>query len=158
VAQTTLDRICKKFGCSDVYELNALNLSYDQELVRRNAFSLIDKTFTNNQIKEDLLGVDVSYLPEFERRVVQNMLWLWFQHATTVAIWKESNLDLARELCARAVSYLYPTHPNKITYMIDMLLRHDVEGAKKWLGSEVSEVEREYGEYLLKEYEKGVFQ
>jgi hypothetical protein len=156
-AQAALNRICLKFKCADVYELNTLNLSSDQDLVRRNAFSLTDKTLINNQIKDDLLTINFQSLPEHEMNVVKNILWLWFQHATTIAIWKERNLDLARELCTKAISYLYPSHPNKITYMIDMLLRDDVVGARRWLVSEVNDVEKEYGEYLLKEYEKGVF-
>lgn len=155
--RTTLSKVCKEFQVQDVYELSHIFLEYDQQAIKNETFNGYDSSTTLNKIKNCLLLLDLEAMDSEERKTVQNMLWLWFHHATTVAIWKEKNIPRARELCQIALQYLFPEHPNKITPMIWMLLSKDIEGAKKWNETEVGPHEKKYAEHLLDEYKKGVF-
>ncbi|MEX0931861.1 MAG: hypothetical protein WDZ88_03880 [Candidatus Paceibacterota bacterium] len=155
--QISLERVCHNFNVGDVYGLHELQLEHEQKAIKEGFFDENNDSLLINQIKNALLEVDIDKLDKHERKAVQNILWMWHHHATTVSIWKKHNLNHARELCKKALQYLYPTHPNKITPMIDMLLHHDIDGAHKWSEVEVGEVEKEYAKHLLDEYKKGVF-
>ena len=155
--EITLGQVCKYFNVEDVYELSKLNLKHDQKAIKEANFDESDPHLLNNKIKEKLQKVNLNILDKHERKVVQNILWLWYHHATTVAIWGKNNLPRARELCRTALKYQYATHPNKITPMIYMLLDGKIDDARKWNEAEVKEVEKEYALHLLDEYKKGIF-
>ena len=152
-----LQDICYEFGVEDICELDRLNLEHDQRAIKEGLFDENDPDLLNNRIKDRLLKLDLETLEKQEKQVVQDILWLWYHHATTVAIWRDKDLPKARDLCKRATEYLYPEHPNRITPMIQMLLHGKIEEAKKWNTDEVNEVEKEYADHLLNEYEKGTF-
>jgi len=157
VTSAKLQKICKRFGVADVYELDRLFLAHDQELIKKSQFDPSNHSLVNNQIKDTLLSLHLGDLPQEERKVLQGILWLWYHHATTVCIWGTRDLAQARRYCAIALTHLYPEHPNKITPMLCMLLRDDIEAARLWVAREVGEIERPYAEHLLEEYKKGTF-
>lgn len=152
-----LQKICDEFKVKDVYELNKLNLKHDQKAIKEGFFNEKDPNLLNNRIKEKLLKLNLRELEKQEKELVQSILWLWYHHATTIAIWKDKDLSKAKKLCKKAMKYLYPNHPNKITPMIEMLLHGKIEEAKKWNKEEVNEAEKEYANHLLSEYKKGTF-
>ena len=152
-----LQEICAHFGATDIYELHQVYLFEDQRLIKNGEFDSDNGVLTNNRIKDALKSLSLANLPRAERRAVQNILWLWYHHATTVFIWGKRDLKRARAYCKVALSYLYPEHPNKITPMICMLLNGGIDAARLWASKEVNEVERPYAEHLLLEYEKGTF-
>ncbi len=152
-----LQKIFKEFGVKDMYELDRSNLEYDQKVIKENLFDENDPDLLNNRIKDRLLDIDLNELEKYERQIIQGILWLWYHHATTVAIWRDKDLSKARSLCKKAIDNLYPEHPNKITPMIHLLLHGKIEEARRWKEEEVEEVEKEYALYLLEEYEKGTF-
>lgn len=156
-ARAELRQVCIYFGVADVYELNELNLRCDQALIKSSEFDPQDTTLVNNQIKEQLETLSLAELPEDERKTIQNILWLWYHHATTVCIWQRKNLEQARVYCETALTYLYTGHPNTITPMLCMLLRGEIYKATRWGKEMVAAVERPYAEHLLEEYKKGVF-
>jgi hypothetical protein len=152
-----LQDICTHFGVTDVYELHQLNLKHDQKLIKNGGFDPHNSALTNNQIKAKLASLSLIDLPEEERKAVQNILWLWYHHASTVCIWQKRDLKDARIYCGVALSYLYEGHPNKITPMLCMLLKGEIDAARLWASDKVNEIERPYAEHLLVEYEKGAF-
>lgn len=152
-----LQEICNEFGIKDLYELDKLHLKHDQKAIKGGFFNENDADLLNNKIKKRLLELDLEELEKQEKQIVQSTLWLWYHHATTVAIWRDGDLKKARKHCRRAMEYLYPEHPNRITPMIQMLLHGKIEEARKWNEEEVNEVEKEYAVHLLNEYEKGTF-
>ena len=156
-AEVQLNRICKKFGVSDVYELAQLHLKHDQESVQQEVYDLEDLSFTQNKIKEALLKIDIAMLETREQRVVKSILWLWYHHATTIAVWQKNDIQLAIHYCDLALSYLYPEHPNKITPMLYMLLHNRLRHAQRWAEDQVGDNERAYAEHLIAEYKKGTF-
>lgn len=156
-AHKQLDRVCKDFGVEDVYELAELYRQRDQENILNQIYDITNDSLVHNAIKNALLSIGLSDLPDDEQKMVKDILWLWFHHAATIALWQQHDLLLARTYCDTALLYLYPEHPNRITPMLGMLLHGDIDGAKKWAREEVGEIEREYADYLLAEYEKGTF-
>jgi hypothetical protein len=149
--------ICKDFGVADVYELAQLHLKHDQDSVHKEIYDIESTLLIHNKIKEALVSIDLSQLSADERRVIKSILWLWYHHATTIAIWQKGDLPLARKLCDTALSYLYPEHPNRITPMLCMLLHGKIDESRMWVSKEVGANERAYAEYLLLEFERGVF-
>ncbi|OGG67801.1 hypothetical protein A3H77_00380 [Candidatus Kaiserbacteria bacterium RIFCSPLOWO2_02_FULL_56_11] len=152
-----LQDICTHFGVADIYELHQLNLEHDQKLIKNCGFDPQNTALTNNQIKDKLASLSLINLPEAERKAVQNILWLWYHHATTVCIWQKRDLKQARIYCSTALSYLYEGHPNRITPVLCMLLNGEIDAARLWTAEKVNEIERPYAEHLLAEYEKGTF-
>jgi len=156
-AQKQLAQICANFDVADVYELSELHLKHDQESIHTETVDIDNPSLIQNKIKDALLSVKLSELPPDEQQVVRNTLWLWYHHAATVAVWQKHNLSLAREYCDTSLKYLYPEHPNKITPMLCMLLHNKPDAARQWAKEKVGSVERAYADYLLTEYEKGIF-
>lgn len=155
--QKTLEQVCAEFNVQDVYELDQLHLIHDQKHIEGESFNANNETLVNNQIKDALMGIELSKLEEDERLAVQDILWLWYHHATTVEIWQNKDFSKAMEYCKKALKYLYPGHPNKITPMLYMALNGDIHRAKKWAETEVNAIEYAYAIYIIDEYEKGSF-
>ncbi len=154
---TQLKFICIKFKVTDLYDLHSLYHQLDQEAITNGTFDYTDSSLRLNKIKNALLEIDCQNLKATEGKIIKSILWLWYHHATTVAIWQRKDIKQARIFCKHACEYLYSDHPNTITPMISMLLEHNIQSAKEWYETKVAEVEKPYARHLLDEYAKGVF-
>ena len=74
-----------------------------------------------------------------------------------MAIWGNRDVKTGKRYCKKALSYLYEGHPNKMTWLMMLLLEDKVEEAKKWIKDEVTKYEIDYARSLMKDYKKGIF-
>ena len=140
--KNTIRNILKEFNVRDVYDLSELHLAIDQQQIKTDTFKLHSKKNINNRIKNALETLDIRKIKNSdEQEVVKDILWLWYHHACTIAIWKKGDIKAGKRYCKKALSYLYEGHPNKMTWLIMLLLEGKIDEAKKWVSDEVTEYE-----------------
>lgn len=108
-----------------------------------------------NKVKDILETVDPSALTEEEQDWRQEILWFWYHHAISCAIWKKDRTK-AIEYSNKALELQDENHPNKITKLLSLLVNGDVEEAEEFV--KTVDTDKEEAEGLIEDYKKGYFE
>ena len=155
-----IDEVCLKFGVADVKGLEALNRAVDQSLMRSDGWDYLDHTLQNNLLHRALLCVNKEQLTRDELWRVNQMIWLWYHHAISCAIWRHRDREAAQDFSLHAVVYQrrISNHPNKITRLLFLLVRDRFYEAEAWAKKIKSpRYERKTALKILEKYRRGEF-
>jgi hypothetical protein len=133
----------------------------DQQLMRSRTWTPRNPTLLTNQIKVILEQMDPTELNDEDADWRREILWFWYHHAISWAMWESEHNEFAKVLAqafaSMALSLQGPGHPNKITRLLFYLVHDDIETAEKWwaLPPTNSECELFSGNELIKDYKAG---
>ena len=156
--QISLPDVCATFECAHADELFARYLELDQLLMHSQGWDYKNEGLETNKIHTMLKRIDRSLIEdEFERGRARELLWLWNHHAISCALWRYGDRAAALEYAKEALSLQSPDHPNKITRLLYLLIRGDIDSAREHVGTIESPVEQETAGQLMKMYSDGTF-
>jgi hypothetical protein len=138
-------------GLSDGY------LEEDQKIVTSRISNYHDKKLITNKVKNILEKIDARTLSKEERCERRLVLWLWYHHAISYAVWGYKDKRRARKYSSRALKYQPENHPNHITRLLYLLVRDRFPEAKRWVKIIKDKQERTTALHLLKFYNEGGF-
>lgn len=128
----------------------------DQKIVTSGIEDYESKRHITTQIKDLLEGIDREKLTLTEEKEISLILWMWYHHAISYAIWGYKDKKKALLYAKKALKYQPKKHPNRITKLLYLLVRGNLRKAEEWIG-EVGEEERKTAEMLIRMYKNGEF-
>lgn len=145
-------------GAHNAPELSRLYTIEDQNLMKSGEWDYKNPSIVINKVKTILESIDPEKLSDTEAVWQQEILWFWYHHAISCAIWKYRDKQKAQEYAAKALQYQGEGHPNKITQLLDYLVNDKLKDAERWVADINEEPEKTTATDLLREYkEKGLF-
>ena len=157
-SQKTLQDVCDTFMVYHVDALNALNFEHDQRLMYENEWDYKNPTLLPNKVHAELEQVDLeSITDEYDRRCARSILWLWYHHATSCALWRYGDASAAREYVTKAVEMQPDNHPNQITKLLYLLVYEKEEEAQEYAKTIDNEAEQQTAAQLLAKYSEDTF-
>lgn len=156
---STLAEACASFGCTHIDDLDALYLKHDQDLMRTHRWDYQDDTLLPNRIRAKLETLDLCTIAdEYDTWRVKEILWLWYHHAISCALWRYGDECTACAYATKALFYHQADNPNKITKLLYLLAHRRAQEAKEYVANSVdTEVEKETATYFLSLYADGTF-
>ena len=124
----------------------------DQKIMNAQLWDYQNFELITNKIRLILEAVDLNYLSAEESYWRSNILWFWYHHAISCAIWRYSDKERAKKFSQKALSYQPKGHPNKLTRLFYLLLHDDSVAAEKWRKNITTEPEKSSAEWLMKEF------
>lgn len=111
-----------------------------------------------NQIKRSLEKIPlVGIKNTAERKTIQNLVWFWYHHAISCALWRYGDRDIALIYSAKAIELQLPDHSNRITRLLFLLLRDNLIEAEEWYRVTPTGPEKTTAMHLLEFYRSGHF-
>ena len=145
-------------SANDPGELIEIYTKADQELMRSSQWDYNDASQTTNIIKSAIEKVGLDTIPDRkEQEWLQDILWLWYHHATSCALDKYGDKSKAQEFSKKALELHLPTNPNKITKVLYLLTHDELDEVKKWVQSINSEPEKSTAQKDIEAYIQGTF-
>lgn len=146
------------FSVNDPGELRDLYDREDQKLMIAAEWDYKNPDLIPNKIKSKIEEINILNIPdEKEKKWIQNILWLWYHHAISCALWRHGDKEAALKYSETALLLQPRDHPNKITKLLYLLVREDLTEAKKWAAFITEEPEKTMAERIIREYEDGTF-
>ncbi|KKU81072.1 MAG: hypothetical protein UY07_C0026G0001 [Parcubacteria group bacterium GW2011_GWA1_47_8] len=156
--QSVLKDVYLYFGAKDPGELKTVYMNADQELMRSAQWDYKDNNLLTNQIKEMVEKVGVCNIRDTkEKKWIQSILWMWYHHAISCALWKYGDKKTAQKYSKIALALQPIDHPNKITRLLYFLVRDDIKSAEQWAKTIHGEPEKTTARYSIKLYKQGDF-
>lgn len=124
----------------------------DQKLMRSSSWDYNNPVLVVNKVKDILEGVNPQELTEDEREWMQEILWFWYHHAISCAIWRYKDKEKAKTYAKKALELQSEDHPNKITKLLSLLLEDKLEEARKWAETITEEPEKGTAMSLIEEW------
>ncbi len=144
-------------GAKTPLELSNLYSVEDQKLMRSSSWDYADEESVVNKVKVILEAINPSALTVEEREWRQEILWFWYHHSISCAVWRHKDKTAAQIYAAKALEYQPADHPNKITQLLNFLVNDKLEDAEKWAGDIDEEPEKDTAASLVQEYKEGKF-
>lgn len=138
-------------------ELSNLYSEEDQKLMGTQTWDYGNSELVTNKIKEILERTDISALSEEEKEWRNEILWFWYHHAISCAIWRYKDQHAAQEYSARALELQSDEHPNQITRLLYFLTRDQLNEAETWATEIREEPEKSTAADVIDWYKKGEF-
>lgn len=99
-----------------------------------NAWDYQDRAQPLNQATPWLLAVDQKLLRPDDAYLVREMLWMWYHHAVSCALFRHFDKAAAKMFVREAMSHQNIDCPNRITMLFYILLiDDDVDAARRWI-------------------------
>lgn len=147
-----LKKACELLGVKTPLELSNLYTREDQKLMKSNSWDYANQDLVTNKIKNILEQVSESGLTDEEKEWRREILWFWYHHAISCAIWRYQDKEAAKLYASKALEYQPTDHPNKISRLLYFLVNDQPEQAEEWLKTIRDESEKITGLKLLEEY------
>jgi hypothetical protein len=150
-----IDEVCRKYQVSSVTTLEIICHDVDQERMKSKVWDYKNTTSLDTRIVRDLERVTRSDLTEDERWRVEQMIWMWYHHAVSCAIYKYRDREAALCFVHKALEHQsrIPNHPNKITSLFLFLLNGKLKKARESM-KRMSRIERNTAQDIISEWEK----
>ena len=139
------------------FELSDLYNAEDQKLMMSQAWDYENPELITNKVKAILELVNAASLTPEEQKWKQEILWFWYHHAISCAIWRYKDKEAARTYADKALEYQSEDHPNKITQLLSLLIDGQLEAAENWLNGIKEEPEKSTAAELVADYKKQSF-
>lgn len=128
----------------------------DQRIITSRIEDYHDPKLIINKVHNLLEKIDARHLTREEQIERRHILWLWYHHAISYAVWGYKDKKRAKKYSALALRNQPKNHPNKITRLLYLLVRDKYEEAKEWVKS-ISKEEKSTAKKLLLFYKEGGF-
>jgi len=138
-------------------ELSNRYTEEDQKLMATAKWDYNNPDLITNKVKELLENIDPINLTGAENEWRNEILWFWYHHAISCAIYRYKDKLTARSCAKKALLWQDSNHPNKITRLFDFLLNDDLVGAEDWAGLINKEPERSTARKLIDGYKRGEY-
>jgi hypothetical protein len=138
-------------------DLSDKYLEEDQKIVTSKNPDYHDQRLITNKVKNILEKIDARFLSKEEKCERRLILWLWYHHAISYAIWGYKDKKRAQKYSSLALKYQPAKHPNHLTRLLYLLVRNKVSAAEKWIKTIDDNEERATALCLLKFYNEGGF-
>ncbi len=138
-------------------ELSNLYSAEDQKLMKSGSWDYNNSELITNKIKGVLEPTDPAELTIEEKEWRQEILWFWYHHAISCAIWRYKDKTKAQEYSLKALEYQSEDHPNKITRLLYLLVNNQVLEAEKWAKEITEEPEKNSAVDLINDYKDKPF-
>lgn len=143
-------------NASTPLELSNNYTAKDQEQMRSGSWDYSNQESIVNKIKNILESVNFSTLSnEEEKEWVQEIIWFWYHHAISCAVWRYKDKDAAKRYANKALEYQSADHPNKISKLLYFLVNDKFEDAEKWVDQITEEPEKSTAISLIQDFKKG---
>ena len=86
-------------GANEHQDFRNLSLAYtreDQKLMKSGEWDACNPVLITNRVKTLLEQIDQNYLSESDREWWSEILWFWYHHAVSYAIWRARDRALAQ--------------------------------------------------------------
>ena len=137
-------------------ELANRYLKQDQKIITSRITDYHDRKLVTSKIRKILENVDARILSKDERYERRLILWLWYHHAISYAVWGYKDRRRAQKYSSLSLKYQPKKHPNKITRLLYLLVRDRYSDARKWTAA-IRGSQKTTAVGLLKFYKKGGF-
>ncbi len=153
-------------GVGDFFALSRVYNQEDQKLMKSGEWDADNPTLITNKVKTILEKIDPHDLDEADRKWYFEILWFWYHHAVSYAIWRAKDRTLAQAYADKALILQAECQPpeygqqNWLTKLLWFLVHDKVIEAKQWMAempADADDVERASGFDLISEYERGEF-
>lgn len=141
-------------NASTPLELSNRYTEEDQKLMRAGTWDYNNSLLIVNVIKNILETLNPQELTEEEGEWRQEILWFWYHHAISCAVWRYKDILTAQKYVAKAIQLQPADHPNKITKLLDLLVNNKLEEAHKWADSITEEPEKSTALAVIEEWSK----
>ena len=167
--ESTSNLVNEAFTLLGVENFFALSRAYtreDQKLMKNQGWDANNPDLITNKVKTILEQIDPNDLDEADREWHSEILWFWYHHAVSYAIWRARDRALAQTYADKALALQTECQPpeqgqpNWLTRLLWLLVHDKVVEAKKWMAempADADGVERANGFELISEYERGGF-
>jgi hypothetical protein len=134
-----IDTIFRQYGVADAFSLQRFVTSIDQALMKSRAWSYNNPELLHTKIVRQLEILDRSGVTDEENEWVDEIIWLWYHHATSQALFPCRDREQAKIFAVKALEYQMRSldHPNPITWLLYLLANERVEEASEWVSSMV---------------------
>lgn len=146
----------KLFGVSEPLALHQAYCREDQRLFREKLWDYENSDLLINRTRRILEEIDPDTLTPDEEFWREEILWFWYHHAISCAIWKRDR-ETACIYAEIALEYQTGCHPNKITRLLYFFVNDRIEEAIIWAKSILEEPEKSTAADLLEEYKQTKF-
>ena len=153
--QSPLREAYTLLGASTPLELSNLYTAEDQILFTSGEWDYDNPELITNKIRSIIEQVGLDILASDEKDWAQEILWFWYHHAVSSAIWGHNDKAAAQKFSAQALAYQPEAHPNQITKLLYLLAYDHIDEAKAWALTISDDAERATSELLIAEYERG---
>jgi len=155
---SVLREVYVQFGANDPSELQTVYMDADQVLMNEVRWDYDNPELLPNKIRMAIEAVGISAISgEKERKWIGQILWMWYHHAISCALWRYGDKKAAQEYSARALELQPVGHPNSITRLLYLLIRDDLDGAEQWAETITTEPEKTTATYFVDLYKQGDF-
>lgn len=151
-----IDVLCSLYGVSDVKLLARLSDAIDQHLMRESEWDYNKPECGNNKLVRELEKLDRTGMTLEENYWVNQIIWFWYHHAISCALFKYFDRSAAQAFAIRALEHQerLPDHPNRITRLLYYLVFGQHDKAQQWVQSfSLDDAEADTAEGLLLDYQ-----
>lgn len=150
-----LHTIYELMGVTSMHDLNRAYTEEDQKLMKEGRWDYEDPELLTNRVKSLLEQVDPITLSEEEKEWREEILWFWYHHAISCAVWRYADRQRAQEYASKALEHQDSNHPNKITKLLYYLVHDDLVSAEKL--TETMDLDKETAISVIDEYKEKRF-
>lgn len=147
-------KTCALFGVDNSTDLLKRFTQRDQDLMYSSKWDYKDHQEVINKAKLFLEKIDPKHLSNEDGSVRQKILWLWYHHAISSAIWLYHDKKSARTFAEKAVEYQPANHPNRITRLFYFLTHNNIEEAETWARAITAEPEKSTAREIIKYFKE----
>ncbi len=133
-------------------QLYRLYSAEDQKLMKARAWDYKNPELLVNKIKEIVEPCDPSTLTPREKVWRQELLWFWYHHAISSALWKHKDRERAQLFSAKALEYKSGDNPNAFTKLLELLAHDEIDEARQFAAEITQEPERLEAPGLIDDY------
>ena len=161
-----VDEAFTLLGVENFFALSRAYTREDQKLMKSGEWDANDPDLITNKVKTILDQIDPHNLDEADREWYSEILWFWYHHAVSYAIWRVKDRKLSQAYADKALALQVECQPpehgqqNWLTKLLWLLVHDKVTEAKQWMAempADADGVERTNGFDLISEYERGEF-
>ncbi len=134
-------------------DLDTAYRNEDQKLMLANTWDYENTNLVINKIKKILENISFEKeLTGEEKYWRENILWSWYHHAISCAIWRYKDKKAAQRYSTEALKHKAKDHPNKITELLYFLVHDQLEEAENWAKTITTEPEKTTAAHFLHLY------
>lgn len=174
-SKSALQEAYELVGAHTPLELDHLYIQEDQRLRKSGEWDYDNSELLTNKVKDILERVDSSQLTEEEAEWRQDILWFWYHHAISCAVWKKNDKEAAKFYAEKALEIKPVDERNQITQLLHFLVHDKMQEAQEWVedipdtfrrypdeepsedNPELENPEKNTARELLEDYKQGKF-
>jgi len=140
------------FNVKNPDDLYDLYFEEDQKLMNSYSWDYENNDLIVNRIKNIIETTEENKLTKKEKDTKELILWFWYHHATSCALFQKKDKEKAKLYSTKALEHVNNDNPNKITKLLYFLANDDLTEASKWADDIENSTEKQTALNLIKEY------